>query len=308
MPWWSTGGWGWTKSRRKASPTCGRFGTAARLRGSSTRRPMGWRSRMQGECCGVGTPLPTPRDWSASSPGTGPTPSGARPSSSTRERRSTWPGWPRAMRRVCSRRTRRSPPARRAPPWSACAARTLVFPDDAHDHALQHHVALVHADRGHGWVGRLQADPPAGLAIVLLDGGVVTVHQRDHRLPVLGLVALVHDDVVTVLDVLVDHRGAADLEHIAAAAPGQFGGSGLALGGHDLDRPALVVGAADVPLALEVGEVLVHRRQRGEAETTRDLLEAGGVAGIGDVALQIREDLVLATRERHRVSRKLPEG
>ena len=75
----------------------------------------------------------------------------------------------------------------------------------------------------------------------------------------------------------------------AATLPEQrnFGGGGGAARRQHLDRSALVVGAADVSLALEVGQVLVHRGQGLEPEVLGDLLEAGRVALVLDVALQI---------------------
>src|SRR5256885_5170832 len=168
---------------------------------------------------------------------------------------------------------RSSTPARVATPSSVCAAR-LVFPDDADHHALDHDVALVDAERRHGGVGGLEPDPPARFTIEPLDRSARAVHQRDHRLAVVGLVALVHHDEVAVLDVLVDHRLTAYLQHIAPTATGdqligyrdgirtadrldrraggdqavqrQIGGPGLAARRHDLDATALVVSAADV--------------------------------------------------------------
>src|SRR5256884_9212108 len=119
---------------------------------------------------------------------------------------------------------RSSTPARVETPSSVCAAR-LVFPDDADHHALDHDVAFVDAERRHGRVGGLEPDPPAGFPIEPLDRGARAVHQRDHRLPVFGLVALVDHDEVAVLDVLVDHRLTAYLQDVApATAGGQPGG------------------------------------------------------------------------------------
>ena len=67
----------------------------------------------------------------------------------------------------------------------------------------------------------------------------------------------------------------------------------------DLDGAALVVRAADVPLALEVGQVLVHRGERLKAELLRDLLEAGRVALLLDVVLQEGENFALALGQGH---------
>src|SRR2546425_5349723 len=70
----------------------------------------------------------------------------------------------------------------------------------------------VHAQRAHRGIRGLEPDPAARLAIELLDRRARAVDQRHHGLAVVGLVALVHDDEVTVLDVLVDHGLAAHLE------------------------------------------------------------------------------------------------
>src|SRR2546425_8990746 len=245
------------------------------------------------------------------------------------------------MRRGSRRRSRtasRAParwwlPGRPGPRSSGCGG--LVLPDDADDDPLHDDVALVHAQGVHGGIGGLEPDPPSRLAIELLHGGVLTVHQRHDRLTVVGLVALVDDDEVAVLDVLVDHRGAAHLEDVAAAAARhqlvghgdgvvaahrldrlprghqteqpQLGGPALALWRHDLDRPALVVRAPDVPFPLENGDVLVHRGERLESELASDLLEAGRVALGVDVAGDEVEDLALAAGERHTFPERKPK-
>src|SRR5207247_2151365 len=66
----------------------------------------------------------------------------------------------------------------------------------------------------------LEPDPPAGFPIEALDRGARAVHQRDHRLAVVGLVALVDHDEVAVFDVLVDHRLTAYLQDVAPATAG----------------------------------------------------------------------------------------
>src|SRR6266853_6697056 len=172
------------------------------------------------------------------------------------------------MPRAWRGRGRWSAPARVETPSSACAAR-LVFPDDADHHALDHDVAFVDAERRHGGVCGLEPDPPARFPIEPLDRGARAVHQRDHRLAVVGLVALVHHDEVAVLDVLVDHRLTAYFQHVAPTATGdqlvryrdgirtadrldrraggdqavqrQIRGPGLATWRHDLDPATLVV-------------------------------------------------------------------
>src|SRR5687768_2183258 len=73
------------------------------------------------------------------------------------------------------------------------------------------------------------------------------------------------------------------------------------LGGKDLDRAALVVRALDVSLALEVGEVLMHRGERVIVELPRDLLEARRVAVLLRVAGEKIEYLALTLGKRHGV-------
>src|SRR5260370_37330223 len=135
--------------------------------------------------------------------------------------RSTSRGSPTPTGTAWERRRRWRAPARRAPRLSGCGAPALAFPNDAHDDALDHDVALVHAQRRHGGVGGLEPDPAPWLAIEAFHGGARALHQGDHGLAVVGLVPLVDDDEIAVLDVLVDHRLAPHLQHVAAAAAGQ---------------------------------------------------------------------------------------
>src|SRR6266702_3966915 len=244
---------------------------------------------------------PMPRGCGASSSATGTTRRAWRRCSSTPERRSMCQGWSGRTRRAWPRRAKRcdrGPPARR---WSASGGPALILPDDADDDSLDDHVALVETQRRHLGVSRLQPDPAAGLAIELLDGRAGAVHEGDDSLTVVGLVALLDHDEVAVLDVLVDHRIAPDAEHVAAPAPRQelIRHGERVVAADRLDRPPLVVVAVDVPFALEVGEVLVDRRERSEGELARDFLEAGGVPVVGDIAREVVEDFALATRERH---------
>src|SRR5256886_16046583 len=116
-------------------------------------------------------------------------------------------------------RAARSGRGGRMPPWSGCVARRrLELPDDPDHDALHHDVALVDAQRIDGRVRGLESDPAPGLAVESFHGGTGAVHERDDGLAVIGLVTLVYHDEVAVLDVLVDHRLPADLEHVAAAA------------------------------------------------------------------------------------------
>src|SRR2546422_619188 len=91
--------------------------------------------------------------------------------------------------------------------------------------------------------------------------------------------------------------------------PGVAGSSrlrraGLPLRRHDLDSAAFVVGTPDIALALKVGEMLVNRGERLEAELAGDFLEARGVALGLDVGRDEVEDFALAACERHQESRK----
>src|SRR5467141_831309 len=238
----------------------------------------------------------------------------------SRESRARWP-------RASAGLAKWSPPERRAPRSIGSGKRPLVFPDDADHDALDDYIALVDAQRLHRVIGRLQSDPATWLAIVTFDRGALAVDQRDDGLSGLGLVPLLNDDVIAVLDVLVDHGVAAHLQHVAAAAARQelvrdgnrlvagdgldrmaggneseerqLGRPGLPFGRDDLDGPALVVGAPDVAFALEIGEVLVHRRQGLESELLGDFLEAGGVPLLFDVLGDVIEDLALASRDWH---------
>src|SRR6185503_6670355 len=242
-------------------------------------------------------------------------------------RRSTWRALPPRMPRASGARGKWWRRGRRAPRSTGCARRRLVLPDDADDHALHDHITLVYAQGLHGRIGGLQPDPAPWLTIKALHGSAVAMHQGNDGLAAVGLITLLHDDEVAVLDVLVDHRLAAHLEDVTAAAPrdelvwhgngvvtgdrfdwlagrheteqGQFGGPGLSLGRDDLDGPALVMRPADVAFTLQISEVLMHRGERVEAELPGDLLEARGVPLGIEVTRDKVEDLALAARNRH---------
>src|ERR1041384_5072944 len=311
----------------------GRYGNGRSIRSAS-----GWQSRMS-VSCRAGTRPPTPNGWSGflATDQRRPIPQDWRGGCST-------PG--RGVRARSPEgsgvRARSSRRARHGPRSIGCAKRPLVFPDDADHDALDDDVALIEPQGLHLVVCRLQPDPAAGLAVEPLDRGAFPMDQCDHGLAGVGLVAFLNDDVVAVLDVLVDHRVAAHLQDVAAAAarqelvwdgdrlitrdgfdgrargdqPGQgeLGGTGLALGGDDFDRPALVVRAPDVAFALEIGEVLVNRRERLEAKLAGNFLEAGGVPLLFDVLSDVVQDLAVEPRDLHNRSPKiyrntnLPEG
>src|SRR3989441_5729480 len=294
-------------------------GSASRTSGSSRVGSQPQMRRGWNEFWGMGPP--TRQDW--------------RRCCSTRVPRSTWRESRARSPRASAARARSSRRGRREPRSTGCAKRPLVFPDDADDHALHDDVALVEPQRLQRVVGRLQPDPPAGLGVKAFDRGAFSMDERDHGLAGVGLVAFLNDDVIAVLDVLVDHGVAADLQDVAAPAPrqelirhgdrlvtgdrldrsagrdkteqGKLGRAGLSLGRHDFDGPALVMSAPDVPFALEIGEVFVDRRQRLESKLAGDFLEAGGVPLLFDVLSDVIEDLALAPRDRHTGSRRYTE-
>src|SRR6266850_2699145 len=246
----------------------------------------------------------------------------------SRESRARWP-------RASAGLAKSSPPERRAPRSIGSGKRPLVFPDDADDDALYDDIALVDAQRLHRVIGRLQSDPPTRLTVVAFHRGALAVDQRDDGLSGVGLVPLLNDDVIAIFDVLVDHGVAAHLQHVAAAASRQelvrngnrlvaadgldgmaggdesqerqLGRARLSLWRDDLDGPALVVGPPDVTFALEIGEVLMHRRQGLESELLSDFLEARGVPLLFDVLGDVIEDLALAPRDWHVGSRRYTE-
>jgi hypothetical protein len=77
--------------------------------------------------------------------------------------------------------------------------------------------------------------------------------------------------------------------------------------GDDLERAALVRVPTDAALPLEVRQVLVHRRERGEGEVPSDLLEGRRVAVLGDVPAHVVEELLLPLRD-HDVRAKRRKG
>ena len=68
--------------------------------------------------------------------------------------------------------------------------------------------------------------------------------------------------------------------------------------GQQLHRAAAVPGALDEPLLLEVGQVLVDRGQRRQAEAAADFLQARRVAVLLDELVEVVENLALAFGER----------
>src|SRR5260370_16954365 len=73
--------------------------------------------------------------------------------------RSTWRGWPTPTGTAWWRRATWCVRARPAPRSRGCGAPALALPNDAHHHALDHDVALVHAQRRHGGGGGFAPGP-----------------------------------------------------------------------------------------------------------------------------------------------------
>src|SRR5439155_3789419 len=166
-------------------------------------------------------------------------------------------------------------------------------------------------------VGRLQSH-----AILLLEEALqrraVVFEQRDDDVAVPGGVLLLHDDVVAVVDVVIDHRFAADAQDEGLATPARE----LArdrerfrlvlhcvdrLAGGDLpddrrrDDPAAesagdreCAGARGVlgeaAFLLELGEVVVDGRRRREPDGLGDLPHRRRVTPLGDALADERQD------------------
>src|SRR5690606_1137737 len=78
-----------------------------------------------------------------------------------------------------------------------------------------------------------------------------------------------------------------------------LGGGRHAAGREHFDGTALVVRAPDEALPLEIGEVLMDRCQRLEAEVLGDFLEARCVPFGTDMLLEVGEDLALPLGQGH---------
>lgn len=66
---------------------------------------------------------------------------------------------------------------------------------------------------------------------------------------------------------------------------------------HELDRPAPVPCALDEALLLQIRQVLVDSRERGQPESSTDFFQARGVAVLLDEVVQVVENLALALRQ-----------
>src|SRR5439155_163823 len=154
--------------------------------------------------------------------------------------------------------------------------------------------------------GSAPADP-AGLAAVLLNAGAAiyvagiagSLAEGIGRAREVVASAAPRQELVRHRDRLITRDRFDGCARSDQPEQRQLGGAGLALGRDDFDRPALVVRAPDVAFALEIGEVLVNRRERLEAKLACNFLEAGGVPLLFDVLSDVVQDLALAPRHRH---------
>src|SRR5918994_3943636 len=89
-----------------------------------------------------------------------------------------------------------------------------VFPDNSDDHALDQDIALLEPHRLHGSISGLEADPSACLTVKLFHRGLAAVHQGDDHFTILGCLLSMHDDDITIHDVLVDHGRALHLQGV----------------------------------------------------------------------------------------------
>src|ERR671910_1482449 len=111
--------------------------------------------------------------------------------------------------------------------WASCG-RPLpggeyrsVFADDSDDHALDQDIALLEPQRLHGSISRLEADPSACFTVKLLHRGLAAVDQCDDHFAIFGGLLAVHDDDISIHDVLVDHGRALHLQGIVGPTTGQ---------------------------------------------------------------------------------------
>ena len=89
----------------------------------------------------------------------------------------------------------------------------------------------------------------------------------------------------------------------------QLDGAAAGAARQQLDRAAAIPGAPDEALFLQVGEVLVHRRQRRQAEAFADFLQARRIAVLLDEFVQVVENFALALGQwLHRLLRRTRVG
>src|SRR4029453_2293946 len=136
----------------------------------------------------------------------------------------------------------------------------------------------------------------------------VVFEQRDDDVAVPGGVLLLHYDEIAVVDVVVDHRLPADAQdERIATAPGELAGDGhgfalvfervdrltssdlsddwcrhdaAAKGTRDRERPRAGRVLRETAFLLELGEVVMDRRRRGEPDGLGDLAHRWRVAAL----------------------------
>src|SRR5580658_8504517 len=208
-----------------------------------------------------------------------------------------------------------------------------VFPQHADDAPLNFDVVGSHHNRRHVRIRRLQADLPSSFAVEPLQCGFFSTDQRYDNIARVGYLRLFANHVITVHDVVFNHRTAFYLKHERVAATGKiakryrlaffdgfqrtarrnaanqrqllnFSIANLFLHGlgqlQNLDRTALIVAATNEAFFLERGDVLVHSRQRRQLQALADLFKAGGVAVLVVKRNQVVQDFFLPLSQRHR--------
>src|SRR5437667_6615689 len=220
----------------------------------------------------------------------------------------------------------RLPPA----PRSGRGRPGSILPHDAHHDTLHLHLLGIDENRLHRSVGRLQTNLAARVAIKLLERHIRASQQRNHHFPIVGGLAIFDADEIAVADLFVDHRIAANAQHVSVALADEVFGDrdrfvrgdrfdGQARGDkaqkrqldgaaarprrHHFHRTTAVPGSLDEAFLLKVRQVFVYRGERREPKATADLLEARRVAVLLDEFIEVIEDLALPFRERkHRRS------
>ena len=174
-------------------------------------------------------------------------------------------------------------------------------------------------------MSRLKPDLPF-FPVVLLQGGVLPLKERDDHLSVTRRAAVLHDDVVAVAHLVLDHRLPFDPENVDISTPNhvfwyghhlvgtdgldRLSGGNQADEGHvpsfrprfrgnHLDGPSAVPVTMDESLLLQVDEVLVYRGYGVELEVLADFNEARSIAVFSNGLADIVQDLFLAFRKDH---------
>src|SRR5258706_1685891 len=154
--------------------------------------------------------------------------------------------------------------------------------DDPDDFPLDLDIACV--DRLHLAVGRLQAD-----AVLLfeeaLERGAAVLEERNDDVAIPRGVLRLHDDVIAVVDVVLDHRLAAHAQHEGGAALGRE----LARGAH---RLGLVLVGVDRLTGGDLADDRRHHRTSAEGAWDGEGARAGGVLLEPALALELQEMVV----------------